>query len=81
MTEVPAAFYWVPVEAVVRYEEQSRLCVSAAESPRLKRVAPPAEFAPLAHRAAGGADAVDVPAGAMVPGRIVGCRRRETSKR
>ena len=40
--------------------------MSAAESRRLKRVAPPAEYAPLAHCAADGADASDVPANAIV---------------
>ena len=65
--EVQAAFNRLPVGEADRNEEQSRLCVSAAESRRLKRVAPPAESSPLARRAADGADAVDVPAGAIVP--------------
>ena len=43
MIEVQAALERVPAEEADRYEEQSRLYVSAAESRRVKRVAPPAE--------------------------------------
>ena len=66
MIEVQAALKRVPVEGVDRGGEQSGLCVSAAASRRLKRVASPATSASLSHRAAGGADAVDVPADAIV---------------
>ena len=50
---------------------------SAAESRRLKRVASPAEPAPLAHRAADLPDAVDGPADAIVPAGRMQKGRRE----
>ena len=64
--EFQAAGKWVPVKKANRCEEQSRLCVSVAESRRLKLVAPLGQSVPLADRAAGGADVVDVPADAIV---------------
>ena len=51
---------------VNRHDEQSSVCVSAAESRRLKRVAPPTESAPLVCRAGESADAVDVPTRAIL---------------
>ena len=57
---------WMTFRQTPKTEDKSRLCVSAAESRRLKHVAPPAELVPLAHRAGDGADAVDVPADANV---------------